>query len=485
MCKIHLLIDKETIKMPSHVINQQVTQQSVLNNNEKVEVLTQLKKTSAAMFSIDYDGVLGDRDERAVTLFADKFSKHIKLCQFNLAKIAIGTARQSQAIDYLNLHHNRNGSCYPRYVSLTEKINRRLKENVATVDPYLLVDSVNGFLHGQAYCMALADPYGIYLRGHGQFISKSRAYGYSEDSKIPLIYAQLMKFASEVSADKRYFYFYDDRKDIIDELTKFFSDNGGTRVPQGIELRLVRVDVSSAKITELSHAEISGIGSVDPKWEERVVAMLGEDTRPIEKLSQQRPIDVPNALAFYYHAAQVEKNIEITKRNEENARRREAQRLYAIEYESKRLILEEDDRKQYVAWVQQHILIPMTQKRDNLVANKGELGKQKSDVLRVACDEITGLLTQAITPENKTVRLLHAFIVTKMNTLCEKAPIDKSQRKFVDTLRFFAGILCSLPTAGFIWFSKSYRNKFFNTDSRAIADGLAEANRQYHVIVRR
>lgn len=177
--------------------------------------------------SFDFDGSLSRIGEDKDVIRANsEFLDFIRAQNHKYAKTYgyIGSNRQSIYDDSVNAFSNRNGSCYPQIRKVCDYIG-------AIFDSFTLTDLYNNLEAGQSVQLALS-----LLKRSKTTDEKEDSYVYDPDrikqtqtpdwlhdeSKLSLLIAQIHKLASEHPDDEIEFYFYDDKKEILDRLSTFF-----------------------------------------------------------------------------------------------------------------------------------------------------------------------------------------------------------------------------------------------------------------------
>ena len=156
--------------------------------------------------------------------------------------VSIATARQSKEDDDYCTEYNNSTSCFPLYFYLGDYLD-------AQNDRFLLSDARGHLASGTSFKLA-TDP---------EYKGKHEDW-YFDESKISMIYAKVHRSAACNPNGTALFTFYDDRKDILDGLHRFFTENKEL-LPDNLVLKLCRRERESTVIQ--SYNSISGIGVPD------------------------------------------------------------------------------------------------------------------------------------------------------------------------------------------------------------------------------
>ncbi|MCW8408818.1 hypothetical protein OQJ13_07520 [Legionella sp. PATHC035] len=154
--------------------------------------------------------------------------------------LLVGSNRQDPEIDFTNGSGSAipPGSVFPRM----EAIAKELGENT-TFNPFLLLDlEIEPVAIGQTYDKFKEKDY---LNENGSYksfnISRFESDGFprqlDDESKVSLLFAQMKLAAMQNPDDEIEFNFYDDRKDIVQGLQKFFAENPEL-IPKNVTLNI-------------------------------------------------------------------------------------------------------------------------------------------------------------------------------------------------------------------------------------------------------
>lgn len=120
----------------------------------------------------------------------------------------VGSNRQSLEIDDYNTMINHTESCFVAIKTVATFIDAKL-------DPFLLADLYGDLPAGTSYHRATADNPEEY--SHESWIF--------DETKASILYAQMHRTAKKNPHEPIEFHFYDDKKDILNELEHFFSSH--------------------------------------------------------------------------------------------------------------------------------------------------------------------------------------------------------------------------------------------------------------------
>ncbi|CAM3060626.1 Dot/Icm secretion system substrate [Legionella steigerwaltii] len=155
--------------------------------------------------------------------------------------LLVGSNRQDPYIDLKNSRKKipPPGSVFPRMEALAEKMGE-----TTTFSPFLLPDLEAAEVEiGKTYQEFLKKEYlnknGSYKDGveAEQFTKDGFSEPLDDESKVSLIFAQMRLAAMQNPKDEIEFNFYDDRKDIVEGLQKFFQENPEL-IPKNVTLNL-------------------------------------------------------------------------------------------------------------------------------------------------------------------------------------------------------------------------------------------------------
>lgn len=225
--------------------------------------------------STDWDGSFSPKDStedvisvniNILTSLKDENSKYAG------TKVYVGSNRQGDFDDISNAAQNGNGSCYPQIQRISEYLD-------AEFDDFLLADVYNNLESGETLKRALTHLYSEQNDYDPEIINKITLLDWLHDtSKLSLLIAQIQKLASEHPDDDIEFYFFDDKKVILDALGEFFS------IPENCQLlprnlkALHLIPYPSIKADDgmdsfVSYAPIIGTGDIDFNYRQTVKSM--------------------------------------------------------------------------------------------------------------------------------------------------------------------------------------------------------------------
>jgi len=175
----------------------------------------------------------------------------------------IGSNRQSFDRDLNNMARNQTGSCF----SAIQRINLALK---AKFDPFLLTDARHKIASGTSYHQAMetlqkmrdVPLYQLDLKGYPDWLF--------DESKITIIYAQIHRFAKKNPDETIVFDFYEDRKDILHGINRYFSAYPEL-IPDNVTLNLNFYDGSEPE----TQYTLQGTGRIDLAYK-ATVNQMGE-----------------------------------------------------------------------------------------------------------------------------------------------------------------------------------------------------------------
>ena len=189
--------------------------------------------------------------------------------------VFVGSNRQSISDDKSNAHSTQNGSGYPRVLRIGNYLE-------APVDKLLLTDVYNNLPDGETFDQAL-----IFLDAQHHNYDREQYTGITflewlhDKSKLTILYAQIHKLTTENRGDDIEFYFYDDRKDILNNLHQFFLTHPNL-LPNNTALYLIRysgpIDANNKKIEPLTNAyePVCGSGVIDTAYKNTVKKIAAE-----------------------------------------------------------------------------------------------------------------------------------------------------------------------------------------------------------------
>jgi hypothetical protein len=220
------------------------------------------------VYSLDGDGLIFNLNYLATSErniiksnkpLLDHLSRSIKSSSLP-PTIMDGSFRQSPQIDQENAERNDTPLFFPTLYEVARYISDSHHRQVI-LDTYLLCDSINRLEEGSSF-----------YSGNLFLVCNSDA------SKLMLLYAQMNRAAAFNSLYEIEFHFYDDRKDILDNLFNFY-DKYSEYIPNIVTLCLHHYDEYS-KI--LSYEKISGMGYVNVNFHHHVI-QLHKELLQIEK----------------------------------------------------------------------------------------------------------------------------------------------------------------------------------------------------------
>jgi Skp family chaperone for outer membrane proteins len=170
-------------------------------------------------FSWDFDGCLSSEEADDILALPANvlWIEHINESKgrYDGIEVFINSNRQSVRDD--NSNAKKNGSCYPVMQALSRKIG-------AKFHPILMTDVYNDLQDGETFQQALS----LLDQNQKDYVQERARVAQPPDwlhdtSKLSTFLMQVHKMASEHPNDKFDFYFFDDRKDILDGLATFFA----------------------------------------------------------------------------------------------------------------------------------------------------------------------------------------------------------------------------------------------------------------------
>ena len=219
--------------------------------------------------SFDFDGSLSLEGERAILEANQEFLDSIKANNDLYAQthVFIGSNRQSESDDSGNGCRNKNGSCYPHIKAVSDYLE-------ANFDPFLLADLYNNLPAGEAYQKACSLLNESHDYDDDTFHKKEHLNWLHDESKLSILIAQIHKLASEHPDDEIEFYFFDDKKEILDGLSAFFSKEENLKfLPKNlINFYLTPYPKIKSEDGEsyISYEPIKGTGEIDPNYRQTV-----------------------------------------------------------------------------------------------------------------------------------------------------------------------------------------------------------------------
>lgn len=185
-----------------------------------------------------------------------------------------GSHRQSEYLDYINVvRSNKNGerflvgSCFPVFPLITNYLRQTYQLSVRW-DNLLLDDIYEARSDGSSYQKALDKLQNE--RGD----DPARPEMPIDESKVSLLYAQMHKFAADNPGEQLVFDFYDDREDILNWLSGFYSAFP-SKIPAKLTLRLYHYE---GKQMPKMKAEINSrsLSDRDDTFRETVISLRDE-----------------------------------------------------------------------------------------------------------------------------------------------------------------------------------------------------------------
>lgn len=181
-------------------------------------------------------------------------------------KFIIGSNRQSQRSDSRNMRLGKKRSCFPVLEEICGDFNTKLNEGKCELDHYLLCDSYGGREEKEAYEKALE------LSGLSDEEKSNFDYDFpqffNDESKVNILYAHMHR-AATLNPDAEIIYdFYDDRKDILDDLNDFYKNNKDL-IPDNVALRLHQYKGEEV----IAYDEIKGEGKADNLYADSIKLM--------------------------------------------------------------------------------------------------------------------------------------------------------------------------------------------------------------------
>lgn len=208
--------------------------------------------------------------------------------------VFVGSARQSRQTDKANhlTRHNppiQVGSCYPAIERVSEYLDARL-------DPFLLADVYSGNPSGHEFRVAQEKHIPSATERQKTEIGNVRTLdrGWAFDlSKLSIVYAQIHKIASEYPNAFIQYDFYDDREDILSNLSRylrFFSP----MLPYRVSLNFHQY---SGVLKKNSHLSAIGTGVIDGFYRKTLMRML--------ELARENSTEKPGVYTFSNHVSPV------------------------------------------------------------------------------------------------------------------------------------------------------------------------------------
>lgn len=218
--------------------------------------------------SIDCDGALLHAQMRE----KDVISKNIHLLKYlnqyiELFKLSgqnpkvcffvfLGSNRQSKRTDDYNAKSNNTCSGFQAIQKVAEYLG-------VTLDKFLMADLYNDLDPGTSFNKATMGIVGF----HGDWIF--------DHSKVTLLYAQMHKLAQTYPNEKIRFDFFDDRRDILNGLYAFFSQNPEL-IPKNVVLGL---NVYEGDRSPVHLSDIKGTGIIDGDYQQTVKDMADQSLK--------------------------------------------------------------------------------------------------------------------------------------------------------------------------------------------------------------
>ena len=171
--------------------------------------------------------------------------------QYTQVITLIGSNRQSFNIDFKNMLSNFTGSCF----SAIQQVSSALH---AEFDPFLLTDVRHQFVSGTSYKQAMETLQKMRDLPVNQLDRNGHPDWLFDESKISIIYAQMHRIAKKNPNETIVFDFYEDRKDILDGISRYFSAYPEL-IPGNITLNLNFYDGNDL---ETQHT-LQGTGEID------------------------------------------------------------------------------------------------------------------------------------------------------------------------------------------------------------------------------
>ncbi|CDZ76502.1 hypothetical protein BN59_00772 [Legionella massiliensis] len=164
------------------------------------------------VLSFDFDGCLfhtsyTDSPDRDVIAHNREFFDAIKAekAKYSQVYTLIGSNRQSTLIDFYN---RAKGSCFTAIQAISDYLG-------STLDTFLMADIFGDLPDGESFRRATNDA--AAELDHADWVF--------DKTKVTIIYAQLHRIAAKHPGEELVFDFYDDKKDILGAVTKFFRTN--------------------------------------------------------------------------------------------------------------------------------------------------------------------------------------------------------------------------------------------------------------------
>jgi hypothetical protein len=238
-------------------------------------------KKQVVAVSLDADGCIFNPAFRESDQTMEKLFEHNQLLLDKIQHLKvdkvecvgyIGSNRQSLMTDCMNQRVNRKLSCFvaiPRiYQKLSIKFDNVLiadieahKEPGCSFDAAIDLITDNGQdLDGKnSWFLAMEKLPAIQAHANWSF----------DNTKVSILYAQMHKLATENPDAEILFNFFDDKEEILDALTAYFSD--GVMMPSNVKLALYSYDGDKL---ELKSPLIQGQGIVDMSYQDTIRKMM-------------------------------------------------------------------------------------------------------------------------------------------------------------------------------------------------------------------
>ncbi|MBA3660423.1 MAG: hypothetical protein H0W64_01730 [Gammaproteobacteria bacterium] len=193
----------------------------------------------------------------------DEIVKKVETNNYDRVIFMAGSNRQSKSIDDANSEHNGSDSYFEALTTLTQAVKNKLHVS-CELDQFLLSDLYSDRPFGENFTNSL---------------NKNPNYQFGDyiwdDDKISLLYAQFHKIASENPQANIDFNFIDDRMDIIEGLSLFYTRNQ-LLIPHNLDLTLNHYEgstVSPIENSTLKSTSLTKTGIIDYHFVENIKLM--------------------------------------------------------------------------------------------------------------------------------------------------------------------------------------------------------------------
>lgn len=222
-----------------------------------------LNETQIVAFSLDADGCLFNAEyicSKKVVASNQSLLMHMTAKAQDTKNIVllVGSNRQSQTIDKYNSIRNGTISCFVAIEEITAFLSKQLNQHQVRLDRFLLADIHSNVTEGTSFEQAI-NP--LHTGPYNETVF--------DRSKITLIYAQIHKLACDHRGKQITYRFYDDRRDILDDLILFLIHHLDW-IPDQMIIELYCYIGYKPRLL----ARLTGNGMINPDYSEQIKTLV-------------------------------------------------------------------------------------------------------------------------------------------------------------------------------------------------------------------